>query len=97
MAEIPNDIRIKLETAVSMDPDLAQNYYYLGSIYKFSDNLFKAKQNYEKAVELDNNFIDAKRELRLITNRKIEEKGLKAKKINNKNIEKRFWSGLFKK
>lgn len=92
-----NEVRIKLENAISMDPDLAQNYFYLGSVYKFSDNSLKAKQNFEKAVELDPYYVDAKRELRLLENRKLERKNQKAKAINNERIEKRFWSSLFKK
>ncbi|MGI9553986.1 MAG: DnaJ domain-containing protein [Thermodesulfobacteriota bacterium] len=88
------DVKKELNRAIEMDPGVEQNYYYLGSIYKFSENFSRAEKNFAKAVEIDRNYIEAKRELRLIKNRKTQ----KSKpKDSDKKIEKKFWSGLFKK
>ena len=74
--------------------DIAENYYYLASVYKLADNLGNAEKYFKMAIEKDQNYIEAKRELRLIQSRKV--KGT-AKKSSSKKIEKKFWSGLFKK
>ncbi|MGH7891419.1 MAG: tetratricopeptide repeat protein, partial [Thermodesulfobacteriota bacterium] len=62
----------------------------LGSVYKHTNELRKAEKYFEKAIELDPDFIEAKREVRLINTRKTNIK-------NDKKIEKNFWSSLFKK
>ncbi len=56
------------------------------------EDLRKAEINFSKAVEHDPDYIEAKRELRIIKNRKTERKNAK-----NLKTEKRFWSSLFKK
>ena len=89
-----NEVKKELNKAIEMDPSVEQNYYYLGSIYKFSENFSRAEQNFSKAVSIDPNYIEAKRELRLIKNRKSQKGKLKE---SDKKIEKKFWSGLFKK
>ena len=81
-----------IEKAISRDPTNPENYYYLGSIYKHTNELNKAEINFSKAVEHDPDFVEAKRELRVIKNRKAEMKDSK-----NLKTEKRFWSGIFKK
>ncbi len=86
-----------IEKAISLDKGYAMNYYYLGSVYKINNNLHKAEKNFEKALEIDKTLIEAKRELRLIVNRRVERKSQKASSLKGKGIEKRFWSGLFKK
>ncbi|MGH7885508.1 MAG: DUF4388 domain-containing protein, partial [Thermodesulfobacteriota bacterium] len=86
-----------IEKAISIDPGCAKNYYYLGALYKINNNLLKSEKNFEKALEIDKTLIEAKRELRLIVNRKIERRSDKANALKGKGIEKRFWSGLFKK
>lgn len=86
-----------IETAISKDPDYAKNHYYLGSVYKILNNLHKAEKNFEKALEIDKTLIEAKRELRLIVNRRKERKNQKSDTLKDKGLEKRFWSGLFKK
>jgi len=83
---------IELEKLISQDPGIAENYFYLGSIFKHNDDFRKAETNFSKAVEHDPDFTDAKRELRVIQNRKTEKR--EAKKLKP---EKRFWSSLFKK
>ena len=82
-----------LKKAIDLNAGIAENYYYLGSIYKNNYEMDKAEQNYEKAVEIDPGYIEAKRELRLINTRK--RKNTKNKK--DSKMEKRFWSSLFKK
>jgi len=76
--------------AISKNDKIAENYYYLASIFKHENNLKKAEEYYKKAVELDPDYIEAKREIRLINTRKIQNK-------NEKNAEKGFWSSLFKR
>ena len=83
---------MELEKLISQDPGIAENYFYLGSIFKHNDDFRKAETNFSKAVEHDPDFTDAKRELRVIQNRKTEKR--EAKKLKP---EKRFWSSLFKK
>lgn len=90
---ITDEMIEELRRAIDINSSIAENYYYLGSIYKNLDDIKKAEQNYEKAVNTDPNYIEAKRELRLINTRK--RKNLRARK--DSKIEKRFWSGLFKK
>ena len=88
------DVKKELNKAIEMDPGFEQNYYFLGSIYKFSENFARAEKNFKKAVEIDPNYIEAKRELRLIQNRKNQKD---KPRESDKKIEKKFWSGLFKK
>jgi len=87
------DLIRDLRRAIDINSSIAENYYYLGSIYKSRDDMQNAEQNYEKAVETDPNYIEAKRELRLINTRKRE----KVRGRKDSKIEKRFWSSLFKK
>jgi len=91
---INKEVNKELKRAIDMDENIAENYYYLGSIYKFSDNLGNAEKYFTIAVRKDPYYIDAKRELRLLQSRK----GKRARtKVSGKKIEKKFWSGLFKK
>jgi len=76
--------------AISKNDNIPENYYYLASIFKHENNLKKAEEYFKKAVELDPDYIEAKREIRLINTRKIQNK-------NEKNTEKGFWSSLFKR
>ncbi len=84
------EVRNSLEIALKMNDKIPENYYYLGSLYKFNNDLRKAERYFEKAIELAPDYIEAKREIRLIKNRKTTAK-------NDKKIEKNFWSSLFKK
>ncbi len=90
---VVEDLIEDLRRAIDTNSSIAENYYYLGSIYKSRDEIQKAEQNYEKALQTNPNYIEAKRELRLINTRKRE--NLKVRK--DSKIEKRFWSSLFKK
>ncbi len=84
------EVKNSLETALKMNDKIAENYYYLGSVYKYTNDLRKAEKYFEKAIELDPDYIEAKREVRLINTRKMNVK-------SDKKIEKNFWSSLFKK
>ena len=88
------DVKKELKNAIEMDKNIAENYYYLGSIYKFSESLVSAEKFFATAIEKDPNYIDAKRELRLLKSRKGKNVSSKG---SSKKIEKKFWSGLFKK
>ncbi len=88
------DVKKELKNAIEMDKNIAENYYYLGSIYKFSENLASAEKFFATAIEKDPNYIEAKRELRLLKSRKGKNVSSKG---SSKKIEKKFWSGLFKK
>lgn len=83
----------ELEKATSMNQNIAENYYYLGSLYKHKNNTAEAEKNFEKAVGIDPHYIQAKRELRLLKNRKQENKKDKGKSSEGSG----FWSSLFKK
>ncbi|HSG31880.1 MAG TPA: DnaJ domain-containing protein [Thermodesulfobacteriota bacterium] len=82
----------ELEKLISLDPNVAENYFYLGNIYKHIDEFKKAENNFSKAVENDPDYTEAKRELRVLQNRLSEKKEARKSKT-----EKRFWSSLFKK
>ncbi len=82
----------ELEKIVSEDPGIAENYYYLGSIFKHLQDNNKAEINFAKAVEYAPDYTEAKRELRVLQNRKTE-----ARESRKMKTEKRFWSSLFKK
>ena len=84
------EVKSSLEIALKMNDKIPENYYYLGSVYKYFNDLKKAERYFEKAIELDPDYIEAKREIRLINTRKTSAK-------NDKKIEKNFWSSLFKK
>ncbi len=84
------EVRNSLDIALRMNDKIPENYYYLGSVYKYTNDLRKAEKHFEKAIELDPDYIEAKREVRLIKTRKTNIK-------NDKKIEKNFWSSLFKK
>lgn len=84
------EVKNSLDTALRMNDKIPENYYYLGSVYKYTNDLRKAEKYFEKAIELDPDYIEAKREVRLINTRKTNIK-------NDKKIEKNFWSSLFKK
>jgi tetratricopeptide (TPR) repeat protein len=88
------DVKKELKNAIEMDKNIAENFYYLGSIYKFSENLASAEKFFAMAIEKDPNYIEAKRELRLLKSRKGKNVSSKG---SSKKIEKKFWSGLFKK
>lgn len=79
-----------LERALKMNDKIPENYYYLASVYKYTNDFRNAEKYFEKAIELDPDYIEAKREVRLINTRKTSVK-------NDKKIEKNFWSSLFKK
>lgn len=84
------EVKRSLEAALKMNEKIPENYFYLGSVYKFTNDPKKAERYYEKALELAPDYIEAKREIRLINTRKTESK-------NDKKIEKKFWSSIFKK
>ncbi len=79
-----------LEKAIATNDKIPENYFYLGSIYKHTGDLKKAEEYFNKALGLDNDYIEAKREIRLINTRKTNSK-------NEKKADKKFWAGLFKK
>lgn len=84
------EVKNSLDIALKMNDKIPENYYYLGSVYKYTNDLRKAEKYFEKAIDLDPDFIEAKREVRLINTRKTNIK-------SDKKIEKNFWSSLFKK
>ena len=89
-SKVLDEVRKSLEKAIAINEKIPENYYYLGSIYKYNEDLKKAENYYNKALELDPDYIEAKREIRLINTRKIQN-------VNQRKVDKRFWSSLFKK
>ena len=88
-----NDLIEKLNTSIRLNNSIAENYYYLGTIYKYINDIKSAEINFKEAISKNPEYIEAKRELRLIQHRKISTQN----KPSSKKIEKRFWSSLFKK
>jgi len=86
-----SEVKKQIEKAINMNPRVAENYYYLGYVYKHIDDMNKAEANFLKAMECNPEFIEAKRELRLLQQRKSEGN------IKDKKREKKFWSSLFKR
>lgn len=80
----------ELEKAIRMNGKIPENHYYLGSIYKHQNDLKNAEKCFQKAIEIEPDYIEAKRELRLINTRKSSAR-------NEKKPEKKFWSSLFKR
>lgn len=79
----------ELEKAVTMNKRIADNFYYLGTLYKYDNDMDRAERNFRKALEIDPGYIQAKRELRLIQIRSKD--GSKHSKRRGKG----FWSRLF--
>jgi tetratricopeptide (TPR) repeat protein len=84
------EVRSCLENAIKMNDKIPENYYYMGCVYKHTNDLRNAAKYFEKAIEIDPDYIEAKREVRLINTRRTNI-------TNDKKIEKNFWSSLFKK
>lgn len=89
MSVLP-EVRSCLENAIKMNDKIPENYYYMGCVYKHTNDLRNAAKYFEKAIEIDPDYIEAKREVRLINTRRTNI-------TNDKKIEKNFWSSLFKK
>ena len=92
--KIVDDVKNELNKAIEMDPSVSENYYYLGMIYKYTENIARAEKNFSNAIKHDPNYIEAKRELRLLRSRRANKTEVKD---SGKKFEKKFWSGLFKK
>jgi curved DNA-binding protein CbpA len=67
--------RVYLEKAVAGDPDNPEGQYYMARLWRESGDNEKCRQHLEKAIAKRPNFIEAKRELRL-----LEMRGLTANK-----------------
>jgi len=79
-----------LEKAIKINGKIPENHYYLGCVYKNHNELKNAEKSFQKAIELEPDYIEAKRELRLINARKTSAR-------TEKKPEKKFWSSLFKR
>ncbi len=90
-----HDVEKQLQRAITLNPRLPQTYYYLGCVYKYAENERKAEESFANALEYNPEYIEAKRELRLIQMRKSEKKEDKSKGKNKK--DKSFWPSLFNK
>jgi hypothetical protein len=90
---VVHDVKQQLQKAIALNPKLPQNYYYLGCVYKYDESESQAEASFLKALKYDPEYIEAKRELRLIQMRRSEKKEEKGK---NKK-DKRFWPNLFNK
>ena len=66
------DYIVMIARAIQIDPTVALNYTFLGRIYKYLDDIEKAKSFYKKALVYDPNAVEAERELRLITMRETK-------------------------
>ncbi|HSE83730.1 MAG TPA: DnaJ domain-containing protein [Thermodesulfobacteriota bacterium] len=89
--QVLNSVREQLEKAISLNPEIAEIYYYLGCIYKHINLKSDAEASFAKALQCNPNYLEAKRELWLLQKRKPEKYEDREKK------GKGFWSNLFKK
>lgn len=90
---VVHDVKQQLQKAIALNPKLSQNYYYLGCVYKYDESESQAEASFLKALEYDPEYMEAKRELRLIQMRRSEKKEDKGKDKK----DKRFWPNLFNK
>lgn len=90
---VVHDVTKQLQKAIDLNPSLPQNYYYLGCVYKYAESESQAEVCFLKALKYDPEYIEAKRELRLIQMRKSEKKEDKGKDKKDKS----FWPNLFNK
>jgi curved DNA-binding protein CbpA len=88
-----HDVKKQLERAISLNPKLPQTYYYLGCVHKYAESEKQAEENFLKALEYDPEYLEAKRELRLIQMRRSEKGDNKGKNKKDKG----FWPSLFNK
>jgi curved DNA-binding protein CbpA len=64
-----------LEAVVKDRPKFARGYFWIGQLWKFLNEIDKAGPAFREAVQIDNTFIEASRELRLIEMRKARSGG----------------------
>lgn len=90
---VVHDVTKQLQKAVALNPNLPQNYYYIGCVYKYAENESQAEASFLKALKYDPEYIEVKRELRLIQLRRSGKKEDKGKDKKDKG----FWPNLFNK
>lgn len=88
-----HDVTKQLQKAIDLNPSLSQNYYYLGCVYKYTESESQAEACFIKALKYAPDYIEAKRELKLIQLRKSDKKEDKGKDKKDKG----FWPNLFNK
>ena len=67
-----------LEGVLKERPKFSRGYYWVGQLWKFLNETNKAEHAFREAVQIDNSFIEASRELRLIEMRKSKAPAPKA-------------------
>lgn len=90
---VVHDVIKQLQKAITLNPKLAHNYYYLGCVYKYDESESQAEASFMKALKCDPEYTEAKRELRLIQFRRSEKKEDKGKNKKDRG----FWPNLFNK
>ncbi len=76
-----------IEGVIKERPKFARGFYWVGELWKFLNESAKAEQAFREAVRIDDSFIEASRELRLIEMRK----GKSAAKSAKPDAKGRFW------
>lgn len=66
---VRDEVKAALQKAVQLTPREADFYFYLGKVCADMDQIATARQYFTRAVELNNNHIEAARELRLLERR----------------------------
>ncbi|MCB0309025.1 MAG: hypothetical protein KDD48_06600 [Bdellovibrionales bacterium] len=84
--EYPRAIVDNLKKAIELDPNYLDAFFELGTFYKMTKDMEKARDYFSKCVDLNPNHAQANSELRLL-NRRIAE---------NKKASGALFSGLFK-
>ncbi len=66
---VREEVKIALQKAIQLTPREADFYFYLGKVCADMDQLASARQYFNKAVEINNEHIEAARELRMLERR----------------------------
>jgi tetratricopeptide (TPR) repeat protein len=66
------DVQRTIQEVVQQQPRFARGHYWLGQLWKFLNEPGRAEQAFREAVNLDKDFIDAGRELRLLEMRRCK-------------------------
>ena len=67
---VRDEVKAALQQAIQLTPREADFYFYLGKVCADMDQIATARQYFTRAVELNNNHIEAARELRLLERHK---------------------------
>jgi cytochrome c-type biogenesis protein CcmH/NrfG len=68
------EIKKSLHKAIELNSRCVQAYYFLGQIYKHTNDLGRALQAFQRVSSLQSGHVDAEREIRLIEMRRAKDR-----------------------